>query len=244
MYTDSLFLLCLFILLRQLFPVFFGRDTQVSFHIFAEERQCGEIQFVGNFLDAFVRTFQQIFHILHDIAGNQVGSCFSGIFLADGRQVFGRDEQSAGIVAYGAFFGVGRNQQFDEGVEQVAGGIEAGGTQLDIFFQGILKLINECLQEGVDEFSLVTVGRSCQFGVEQVVVLTKSWLSSSLSGMMGCWSRYSLEHQLLVDADKMKTRLAYSGERQNPQHSKSSPIVPCLSRVCGWQIIRSFGPMS
>ena len=28
-------------------------------------------------------------------------------------------------------------------------------------------------QEGVDEFSLVTVGRSCQFGVEQVVVLTK-----------------------------------------------------------------------
>lgn len=244
MYTDSLFLLCLFILLRQLFPVFFGRDTQVSFHIFAEERQCGEIQFVGNFLDAFVRTFQQIFHILHDIAGNQVGSCFSGIFLADGRQVFGRDEQSAGIVAYGAFFGVGRNQQFDEGVEQVAGGIEAGGTQLDIFFQGILKLINECLQEGVDEFSLVTVGRSCQFGVEQVVVLTKKLAFLFVERNDGVLVQIQPRTPVLVDADKMKTRLAYSGERQNPQHSKSSPIVPCLSRVCGWQIIRSFGPMS
>ena len=53
------------------------------------------------------------------------------------------------------------------------------------------------------------------------------------SGLVDLVKLYRREYQLFADVDITKIRLAYSGERQNPQHSKSSPIMPCLSSVCG-----------
>ena len=74
-----------------------SKNAGMLLDVFPKERDVGEIQFVGDFLNRLVAPLQHIADILEDRLVYQVGSRFPAKFLADRRKVFGCDMEPVGV---------------------------------------------------------------------------------------------------------------------------------------------------
>ena len=172
-------------------------------HVFSEERKVGEVQFVGDFFDAFSRLLQQAADVFHDISVDDVRSRFPGCGFAYGRQVFGCDAQSVGIVAYSPFLGIRGGKQLKESVADSLCSIISGRPDMDESVHDVLELIEESLQQGVCHFSLVPVRRAGQFLPKQVVVLAKQFH----------FFRMQVENRVLLEKQFCLQRIFRKGEQ-------------------------------
>ena len=80
-----------FISFCYLFAVLLGRKSGVALHVFSEKRQVWEVQFVYDFLDAFLRLLQQVDYVFHHIFIDKFGRGMSACFFTYCRKVFGSD---------------------------------------------------------------------------------------------------------------------------------------------------------
>lgn len=106
-------------LLIWLGSILLGRHAYMLFDVFPEEGNTGEVEFIDDFLDAFGRLLQQVLDILHDILFDEGGSRVATHFLANGRQIFGRDMQFVGIESHAAWFGIRSRKNVDKLIEQI-----------------------------------------------------------------------------------------------------------------------------
>ena len=68
--------------------------------VLTEERGVGKRELVANLFNTKVGLTQVVADILQHLLCNPFVGCLAGAFLADGREVFGRDTEFAGVGFY------------------------------------------------------------------------------------------------------------------------------------------------
>ena len=95
-------------------PILVRRHSRVVLEVFEEKRRVGEVQLVGDFLDAQVAVFQHLLGFEDDVLVDPLwGGEAAGVFHNLG-EVFGRDAQLVGIEPHATLFAVVSGDQFDK----------------------------------------------------------------------------------------------------------------------------------
>lgn len=142
-------------------------------HILAEEREGGEVQFVGYLLDALILFEQKGADVLYGLLVDERQGCLSGQLLAHGGEILGRYAETLGIVGHGAGAGIFAGEAAHKFTEEGIGRAVRARGERTAALQDVAELVEEELQQAVDNLLGVLRVGGLKLGYEQVAVHTE-----------------------------------------------------------------------